>query len=93
MLRSLGVDGDALLAYQPLGAHGTGGVRYADVPSTQGYPIDAYANPFRRDDGVPRRWEPPGFFGAPPPPAGAVERSAETLDHNTAAFASSLPFD
>ena len=93
MLRVLGVDGEAARAYRPLAAHGTGDVRYEEVPRLKGYPIDAYRNPLRREDGVPRRWEPPGFFGAAAPPPGAVERSTETLDHNTAAFSSSLPFE
>ena len=79
--------------YQQLDALDTEGIPYADVPTVKGYPIDSYCNPFRRDGATAHRWQPAGFFGAPPPPAGAVERGSEMLDQNTAALSSSLPFE
>ena len=79
-----------LSKYQALDELDTEGVRYDQVKAVKGYSIDHYDNPYRRGELLKTRT---GFFGEVPPPPAFIATTTETVEQNSAALTSSLPFE
>ena len=79
-----------LSKYQELTDLDTEGVPYGKVEEKKGYPIDLYYNPYRREKPIKERR---GFFGEVPPPPAFIATTTESIEQNSAALTSSLPFE